>query len=282
MLACEAGKRSISQAELARAAYLFMEQEGVDSGEIHRTVNSAYLRVGKSGEQRELRSCHDLAKLPYGNSTDDTADDEESEKLDGERLRERTPTLPEAVFELIPEFLSAVVKYFDDPRERDVILLSSITILSGCMHTTYGYYVRYCLMTYRICMVFTTLEKGMMRMPVKELACSDQHFEAALAITTTCLEHARLLNTGIKKTDKDTPELENPNKMACILEKLPQEFTTSQFNESALDLNIPKRTSDRMLRNASGKCINKLSKGVYEKNTSGKMARCGKMARSRT
>ncbi len=105
----------------------------------------------------------------------------------------------------------------------------------------------------------------MMRMPLEEIACSNQHFEAGLSITTTCLEHARLLNTGIKKTDKDTPELENPNKMACILEKLSQEFTISQFNESALDLNIPKRTSDCMLRNASGKYINKLAKGVYEK-----------------
>ncbi len=530
-LACEACKRGIPQAELARAACLFMEQEGFDSGEIRRTVNSAYLRVGKSGEKTEWGNRQLTAKPPYGGSTNGQEGDEESENLDGERLRERTPALPEKVFGLIPEFLSTVVKYFDDPRERDVLLLSSITILSGCIHTTYGYYaggrtmsnlycfvvappasgksvsdfayrlldcylkdvnlqneqlekkfkadcaayersmrkhrksgaeaeepekplppkyvypcipattskskliehifdnlplgtiiydneadtvttarsqdcgnfsdtirkawhnekieqsfkngekpivvqhpnlvllltgtpaqqvrltpttedglfsrwlyytywraamwrnvspgeddefmeryfnelsmrllqmirfwhtsdtkvalspeqwdklnetfsallsdnqmsdredfnsciMRYCLMTYRICMVFTTLEKGMMRVPVKEMTCSNQHFEAALAITTTCLEHARLLNTGIKKTDKDTPELGVPNKLEWVLERLPKEFTASLFYDFTTELNIPQRTAERILRNAVGKRIDKITKGVYRK-----------------
>ncbi|MCC8188869.1 MAG: DUF3987 domain-containing protein [Bacteroides sp.] len=123
---------------------------------------------------------------------------------------------------------------------------------------------RHGLMTMRLCMVFTALEKAEQGYTSAVCYCSQSHFEAALSIATTCLEHSRLLITSVQAGDGEVRELENPDKLSLILERLPRQFTTRQFMDTAVHLEIPKRTAYRLLKSAIGLKINKISHGLYE------------------
>lgn len=124
---------------------------------------------------------------------------------------------------------------------------------------------RHGLMTMRVCMVFTALEKASLHMAAEEIYCSDTHFEAALGLVTCCLEHSRLLITSTQTLDKDARELQNPNKGAQIFNSLPNGFTTADFIERALKTGLSASTAKRLLRNAIELKIKKVKKGVYKK-----------------
>lgn len=51
-----------------------------------------------------------------------------------------TPLIPEYVYKSLPELLQKWCEYFTDKRERDVFLISALTILSGCMESVHGFY----------------------------------------------------------------------------------------------------------------------------------------------
>lgn len=124
---------------------------------------------------------------------------------------------------------------------------------------------RHGLMTMRVCMVFTALEKAMMRMPTEEMSCSDHHFEAALALVTCCLQHSRLLITSIQSLDKDAGKLQNPYKSEQTFRQLPETFSTAEFMNIAQQSGLRPDTAKRMLKKAIGLKIKRLKKGVYKK-----------------
>lgn len=123
---------------------------------------------------------------------------------------------------------------------------------------------RHGLMTMRVCMVFTALEKAAMRMPVEEIYCSDTHFETALALVTCCLEHSRLLITSIKSLDKDAGTLQNPYKLKQTFRLLHTTFTTADYMEAARQCGLKPTTAKRLLHKSIGLKINKIKKGVYK------------------
>ncbi len=131
---------------------------------------------------------------------------------------------------------------------------------SGCIK-------RHGLMTYRLCMVLSMMDKASLRMDTPEITCSDEHFEAALTITTTCLEHSRLLITSVKSSDDTNQELQNPDKIKLILARLPNEFTFGEFLEIAKSFKLEKRAVNRLLKNSIGQIISRLKKGVYTQKT---------------
>lgn len=51
-----------------------------------------------------------------------------------------TPTIPQRLFADLPTFLKDITEKFDDEREKDIILTSSLVILSGCFHSVKGKY----------------------------------------------------------------------------------------------------------------------------------------------
>lgn len=53
---------------------------------------------------------------------------------------ETTPTFGDKVYESLPPFLKELTDQFTDPREKDVVLTSSLTILSGCFTGITGKY----------------------------------------------------------------------------------------------------------------------------------------------
>ncbi len=123
---------------------------------------------------------------------------------------------------------------------------------------------RHGLMAFRICMVFTALAKVEKGDTSEIVWCSPEHFEAALSVATTCLDHSRLLITSIRNADQDVSELQIPDKFSLIKERLARRFTTQEFMGVARELEIPARTAERLLKKAIGLKIKKISRGVYE------------------
>jgi len=65
---------------------------------------------------------------------------QEEEEPQPDELDETSPIIPVTVYSNLPELLSECVMPFSDQREKDVILTSAITILSGCFENMSGIY----------------------------------------------------------------------------------------------------------------------------------------------
>ncbi|MCB0536010.1 MAG: DUF3987 domain-containing protein [Bacteroidetes bacterium] len=63
-----------------------------------------------------------------------TSDEEEYDYL------KTTPTIPDEIFEQLPEILKEGSEVFPDRRKRDVFFTSALSILSGCLPGVHGYY----------------------------------------------------------------------------------------------------------------------------------------------
>src|SRR5690606_17653419 len=68
---------------------------------------------------------------PAAADVDEFANEKEPQKL---------PTLPDEVFESLPEFLQKAVAMAEGPEERDILLLGSMSVVSACLPTIYGIY----------------------------------------------------------------------------------------------------------------------------------------------
>ena len=60
--------------------------------------------------------------------------------INNNEMMQDTPTIPASVYENIPSFLKEITEQFDDVRERDITLTSSLTILSGCFTSVWEKY----------------------------------------------------------------------------------------------------------------------------------------------
>ena len=63
----------------------------------------------------------------------------QSEVMEGGNL-ENTPTIPEEVYENLPQFLKEGSEVFLTNREKDIFLTGALTVISGCLPTVFGYY----------------------------------------------------------------------------------------------------------------------------------------------
>lgn len=54
--------------------------------------------------------------------------------------KEKLPTIPESVYEFLPDFLKKVVMAVSTPHEKDLLLLGSLVTLSSCINKVYGIY----------------------------------------------------------------------------------------------------------------------------------------------
>ncbi len=80
------------------------------------------------------KNTHEFARFAVIESLQSDDSDEVNEQI------KNAPFLPEHVFESLPYILKESVDAFTDLRQRDVVLTSSITILSGCLPNLTGIY----------------------------------------------------------------------------------------------------------------------------------------------
>lgn len=99
------------------------------SKEIETTINSAYTHHrAEFGKFANIAKSANLQTIEPPNS-DDTQD-----------YLKNTPTLPDFVFDSLPELLQKGSMAFDDKRKRDVFFTGAIAIISGCLPNVSGIY----------------------------------------------------------------------------------------------------------------------------------------------
>ncbi|WP_082391421.1 DUF3987 domain-containing protein [Jiulongibacter sediminis] len=95
--------------------------------EMETSVRSAY-----NHHSAEFGNFAKLANKQIDNSS--PLPDEQEDYL------KSTPTLPDDIFDKLPDILRVGSEVFQDKRQRDVFLTSALSILSGCLPGIYGYY----------------------------------------------------------------------------------------------------------------------------------------------
>lgn len=123
------------------------------------------------------------------------------------------------------------------------------------------------LILYRIAMTLSAVRRAEREIGSREFYCNDADFEAALAISETCLEHSRLMLSGFQKQDNFSDSLKKgisgPEE---ILAKLPDTFHKKDLIEVYKGLGRSETSCRRfMTSQIEAGTIVKQKHGVYKK-----------------
>jgi hypothetical protein len=105
---------------------------GLDDGEMVRGLDDGEMVRGLEGET-------ELSK-PLNPSTPKLSSHPLTPPEDEEPTREIMPTLPDAIFDTMPQFLQKATNVAGTNEERDILLLGSLTTLSVALHQLTGKY----------------------------------------------------------------------------------------------------------------------------------------------
>lgn len=120
LLACNCNRLGINVTE---AENLIKNQYDLDKKEIEASLRSAY-----------QNNIHEFAK--YAN----LAKDATKKDANDEDYLKKTPTIPQSVYDTLPDILKEGSNAFDTPREKDTFLTGALAILSGCLPKVSGVY----------------------------------------------------------------------------------------------------------------------------------------------
>lgn len=123
------------------------------------------------------------------------------------------------------------------------------------------------LIFYRIAMVLSAVRRAERTIGSEDFYCNEEDFNAAMAISQVCLEHSKLLLSGLKSEDKFSPRLtKSLDGPQDILAKLPDTFGMKDVTEFFKSKGKSNSTGRRFLDDALSKgLVVKLSYGVYQK-----------------
>lgn len=108
--------------------------------EIAGTLKSAYVKnallMGSEAHRLQLPD----EVLPFASENGEASQGEGEDVPKGDELYKHTPYLPDSIFEHLPPVFEQVLLAAKNKRERDIILYSTLGVLSGCMPGVTGEY----------------------------------------------------------------------------------------------------------------------------------------------
>lgn len=130
--------KGVGEEELARLKTLAVERlagMGCAAGDIPPRIDSGYRYADMNkGPETPASRAHKAQGLPMRYSEPNEGEEEaELEKLEADKLRREVPCLPDELFDRLPDFLKRGLTHVRNKRERDILLLSMITNISGCL-----------------------------------------------------------------------------------------------------------------------------------------------------
>ena len=130
--------KGVGEEELARLKTLAVERlagMGCAAGDIPPRIDSGYRYADMNkGPETPASRAHKAQGSPMRYSEPNEGEEEaELEKLEADKLRREVPCLPDELFDRLPDFLKRGLTHGRNKRERDILLLSMITNLSGCL-----------------------------------------------------------------------------------------------------------------------------------------------------
>ena len=130
--------KGVGEEELARLKTLAVERlagMGCAAGDIPPRIDSGYRYADMNkGPETPASRAHKAQGSPMRYSEPNEGEEEaELEKLEVDKLRREVPCLPDELFDRLPDFLKRGLTHVRNKRERDILLLSMITNISGCL-----------------------------------------------------------------------------------------------------------------------------------------------------
>ncbi len=130
--------KGVGEEELARLKTLAVERlagMGCAAGDIPPRIDSGYRYADMNkGPETPASRAHKAQGSPMRYSEPNDGEEEaELEKLEADKLRREVPCLPDELFDRLPDFLKRGLTHVRNKRERDILLLSMITNISGCL-----------------------------------------------------------------------------------------------------------------------------------------------------
>ncbi|MCS2312288.1 DUF3987 domain-containing protein [Phocaeicola vulgatus] len=163
--------KGVGEEELARLKTLAVERLagiGCAAGDIPPRIDSGYRYADMNkGPETPASRAHKAQGSPMRYSEPNEGEEEaELEKLEADKLRREVPCLPDELFDRLPDFLKRGLTHVRNKRERDILLLSMITNISGCLpgvRMNYGGMV-YSADLYLVALAGSGRGKGVMRL----------------------------------------------------------------------------------------------------------------------
>ncbi len=127
LLACNCNRHGIFE---ENTIDWIMQNFDLAPNEIQATVRSVY--------SSNLAEFAKSAKIVNENANEQKSKEEESNMMD--EVLKTTPFIPDSVYPNLPALLRECTEVFDDKRERDVFLISALSVISGCLPNVSGLY----------------------------------------------------------------------------------------------------------------------------------------------
>ena len=130
--------KGVGEEELARLKTLAVERlagMGCAAGDIPPRIDSGYryADMNKGPETPASRAHKAQGSLRRYSDSGEEGEEAEIEKLEADKLRRNVPCLPDELFDRLPDFLKRGLTHVRNKREMDILLLSMITNISGCL-----------------------------------------------------------------------------------------------------------------------------------------------------
>ena len=130
--------KGVGEEELARLKTLAVERlagMGCAAGDIPPRIDSGYryADMNKGPETPASRAHKAQGSLRRYSDSGEEGEEAEIEKLEADKLRRNVPCFPDELFDRLPDFLKRGLTHVRNKRERDILLLSMITNISGCL-----------------------------------------------------------------------------------------------------------------------------------------------------
>ena len=130
--------KGVTEEELAQLKTLAVERlAGMDcaAGDIPPRIDSGYRYAdGNEMPENDPFRVHKVQGSPRCYSdTEKDSEEVEKEKFEADKLRRAVPALPDELFDHLPEFLKHGILNVRNKREKDILLISMITNISGCL-----------------------------------------------------------------------------------------------------------------------------------------------------
>lgn len=130
--------KGVGEEELARLKTLAVERlagMGCAAGDIPPRIDSGYryADMNKGPETPASRAHKAQGSLRRYSDSVEGGEEAEIEKLEADKLRRNVPCFPDELFDRLPDFLKRGLTHVRNKRERDILLLSMITNISGCL-----------------------------------------------------------------------------------------------------------------------------------------------------
>ena len=176
--------KGVGEEELARLKTLAVERlagMGCAAGDIPPRIDSGYRYADMNkGPETPASRAHKAQGSPMRYSEPNEGEEEvELEKLEADKLRREVPCLPDELFDRLPDFLKRGLTHVRNKRERDILLLSMITNISGCrpgVRMNYGGMV-YSADLYLVALAGSGRGKGVMQLAAILPAAIQEYYD---------------------------------------------------------------------------------------------------------